>query len=167
MCKIRDLTEETLTTLIRFRTSHDVAAHLLDKTNDNWREFEAEFSINYPIKTCGVLTDLEKLREWEFNSDTVVRDEIDIGGHEIIEELSTYPIEAVSLVYMFSVLEVYGDEVAGLVNPYFVKEKRAWHREVFLPKGEPKYSDVEKVRNGFAKPFTRIHKKLYSALQLH
>ncbi|WP_146082735.1 hypothetical protein [Marinobacter persicus] len=54
---------------------------------------------------------------------------------------------------MFSVLEVYGDEVTSIVNPSFVKDRSAWHRKVFLPKGDPDYSDVEKVRNGFAEPF--------------
>jgi len=153
MCKIRDLTEETLINLIRFRASHDIANHLLEKTNENWRDFEEEFSINYPIKACGVLTDQDLLKEWEFNNNTVIRDEVDVSASELSEELSTYPIDTVSLVYMFSVLEVYGDEVTNLINPSFVQDRKAWHRQVFLPKGDPQYSDIEKVKNGFAKPF--------------
>jgi len=153
MRNIRSLTEETLESLIRFVMSHEVATHILGNTNENWKEFEEEFSVDYPIKGWGVLASESLISEWDFNNESIIRDEIDISGEEVSSELSTYPIDSVSIVYMFSILEVYGDEVTNIINSSFVKDRRAWHRKVYLPKNEPSYKDIEKIRRGFAEPF--------------
>ncbi len=168
MNSIREITIDALTMLMRFRTSYDVAAYLLDRAHANWREFEAGLENEYPIKGCGVIADKTLVSAWTMRKETLLQDEQDMGSHEVSEELSTYPLATASLGYVFSILEEYGDEITRRVNPAFVKDKSAWHRKVFMPDGDPTSKDLRSIRNGFAAAFcvepSMVHPPIASAL---
>jgi hypothetical protein len=168
MNNIREITTDALEMLMRFRTSYDVARYLLDQSHVNWREFENGLESDYPIKGCGVIADRVLVSNWTMTNETLLQDEQDIGSHEVSDELSTYPLETASLVYMFSLLEEYGNEVTRRVNSAFLKDRSAWHRKVFIPDGDPTNIDLKRMQIGFAAAFnlepTMVQLPIASAL---
>ncbi len=154
MDKIREITEKTLDKIIRFAGSYEVLQYNLNKINENWREFEEEFSVSdSPFCGIRVSADEKRISEWSMKRDTLVINSVELAPHEISEELSTFPIDDVSIVYLVSIVEVFGNEVCKLCNPNYIRERTAWHRQIYLPDGDFAHKDFTGIRKGFADPF--------------
>jgi hypothetical protein len=76
-----------------------------------------------------------------------------MGSHEVGAYIREYPLEAASASYLFTLLEIHGDEVAAIVQPGSIDRNKAWHENIkgFADLRDP--VQVEKMRAAFAKHF--------------
>ena len=148
------LTKSVLDRMLTFKTTVDIQNYVMNKTHADFREFEAEVSINNPIKGTGVLADRTNIttgtsvykKEFYHNN-------VDVGAHELGAYVGLFPFDDASASYIFTLLEVYGDDVVNVVNPGGVGGSRAWHQEI---KDNYDFRDAvqkQKAREAFAKHF--------------
>lgn len=80
-------------------------------------------------------------------------DDIDVGAHELGAYLNTFPLAAASASHIFTLLEVFGDDVAEIINSGGIPRNKAWHEDVrgFADLKDP--VQVQKAQEGFGKHF--------------
>ncbi|MNH67412.1 hypothetical protein D3C73_194660 [compost metagenome] len=55
---------------------------------------------------------------------------IPLAPEEIISNLNDYPLQAATAAYAFSLVEVYGNDVANLFKPGSVRPLGSWHTDI-------------------------------------
>ena len=55
---------------------------------------------------------------------------IPFAPEEIISNLNDYPLQAATAAYAFSLVEVYGNDVANLFKPRSVRPLGSWHADI-------------------------------------
>jgi hypothetical protein len=107
----------------------------------------------YPIKGCGVIVTPELVKEWSKKHETLLHLDEDLAPENTGSEIDSFPRDAVSTTYVYSLLEAYGNDVCDLRNPGYRKERQAWHHGVY---GDANVRDavvLEKMESNFRKPF--------------
>jgi hypothetical protein len=145
--------EKTLHNLMRYKTSFEVARYVIDQNVRNWRDFEEDFSNNYPLQGSGVIASQAELRKWTYHNNPVLNTEVDIGGHEVSEELGTFPLKDMAVLYLFTIIEGFGNDLLHIKNPTYSLEKRAWHHKIDGFQKATMKQNIEQIIQGFISPF--------------
>jgi hypothetical protein len=128
--EILRLTHSTLRGLLRFKTVYDIQRYLTDRHSRDFREFETE-TAEGTFAGAGVIatrdTILKTARRAE---DSFYHDDVPMGSHEIGAHIRRFPLEAASASYVFTLIEVYGDDVAAIVQPGSINTNKAWHEDI-------------------------------------
>ena len=147
------LTRSTLNELLEFKTVYDIQRYVTDWHSREFREFEAA-TAEGTFNGAGVIATRENvLKDPRREKDTFYHDDVPMGSHEVGAYIRQFPLEAASASYVFTLIEVYGDEVAGIVAPGSINRNKAWHEEIkgFADLRDP--VQVQTMRAAFAKHF--------------
>lgn len=159
--EIQDHVTEQAVSMLRkmltFATTVGVQAYIIDRTATQFREFEAEAATledDTAIMGTGIIATPDELAaikpSYEQN---FFHDNVPLGSHELGAYISLFPLKAAAASYVFTLLEVFGDDVASIVNPGSINRNKAWHEDI---KGFADLKDpvqVMKAREAFAKHF--------------
>lgn len=155
--KIHEETRSTLRTLLTFHVSFSSLEYIHQDAVNNWRELEERLHINYPIKGVGIKATRTNLGEInEYDGGFLYAAE-DLLPEEITSELQSFPYRAASAAYAFTILEMFGDEIAQIVNPREQKSPRSWHIDVSGKANLSVKTELENARKAFATPFLVPH----------
>lgn len=147
------LTHSTLNGLVEFKTVYDIQRYVTDRHSRDFREFEAE-TAEGTFDGAGVISTRDNiLKDPRREDDTFYHDEVPMGSHEVGAYIREFPLEAASASYVFTLIEVYGDEVAAIVAPGSINRNKAWHEDIkgFADLRDP--VQVQKMCAAFAKHF--------------
>lgn len=155
--KLKELFESTIDTVIKFKLGLDVYQYQEDKHLKNYRDFEEELAINYPIKGTKVAFGREILSNWKsiFHNHLIINSNKLLDSSDITETLSwnPFPQEQMVLVYLFTILEDFGNSIVEIVNPSLHKtlmeNDRSWHG----PVNKHARSNGQDLVKKFAEPF--------------
>ncbi len=151
---IHELTHDVISELLSFKLKYyDVSVYLSDRASADWRGFEAEQHSEYPIQGCGLIANDKLLQNWTFKNESLLHPDEDLAPEETGSEIDSFPRDTVSIVYMFSLLEAYGNDICDEINPNYRNNRQAWHHGVY---GNADLNDSEqkiKMQNNFCKPF--------------
>lgn len=147
--KVVGLAISTLRSILTIATTYKIQRYVLEKTEAGFREFEEEISVRNDIKGIGVIAERDNMsaRNFFFNK-------INLASYELGAYINSFPLKAATASYLFTILEVFGNEVAEVVNPGHINRNKAWHEDV---KGFADMRDVvqvQKAREAFAKHFS-------------
>lgn len=156
--KVLKLTISTLDQMLRFATTVNIQSYIIDRHATQFRDFEAEaaeLEYRLSIKGTGVLAERAKIiKQAPYSEQDFFYDEVPLGAHELGAYIDGFPLSAAAASYLFTLLEVFGDNVAALVKPGSIPKNKAWHEDV---KGFADLRDiqqVEKARKAFGKHFS-------------
>lgn len=153
---IHERTDRFIDELLRFKLDYDVSSHLSNRAIDRWSEFEYEQHENYPIKGVGLIASLELVKNWGLGRQTnenLLHLEEDLAPENTGDRINSFPRSTVSIVYVFSLLEDYGNSICTHIKPGYLRQRQAWHHKVH---GDLDMSDAtvhQKMKEGFAIPF--------------
>jgi hypothetical protein len=151
--KVLHLTHSTLKRLLEFKTVYDIQRYVTDRHSRDFREFEAE-TAEGTFDGAGVIATRDNiLRDPRREDDTFYHDDVPMGSHEVGAYIREFPLDAASASYVFTLIEVYGDEIAAIVAPGSINRNKAWHEDI---KGFADLRDavqVQTMRAAFAKHF--------------
>jgi hypothetical protein len=153
--QIRRFTKTTTERLLQFKLSHYLTKHLIDKLRVNWRDVEQELHADYPITQAGVIAVLAEGGagvEGIFGDDFLITDE-PVAPEDVVSLLGTFPFDAASCAFVFTILEEYGDVIVSIVNPDFTHDRRAWHRRIYGGNELGNAVTSGKIARAFAEPF--------------
>jgi len=152
-------TIETLRKMLVFATSVKIQRYITDKHTVDYRQFEAMVAANdeqQRINGTGVLAlRCDISRPSSSDEQDFFRDEVPLGSYELGAHIDEFPLSAAAASYLFTLLEIYGNEVAAIINPGSINTNKAWHEDL---RGFADLRDkvqVEKAREAFAKHFDR------------
>ncbi len=140
--------------LLNFKLTFDVQYYMVEKEISRWRDFEEEqHHLDYPIKGAGLIVTPSKLKSWTFRKDTILHLEEDLAPEETGAEIGEFPLQTVSVVYIYSLLEDFGNTICDKIHPSYRKSRQAWHHGVYADCDLEKEDDIEKALTNFCKPF--------------
>ncbi len=121
----------TIRRLLQLKLTVDINRYLIDKNAIGYREFEAEIGGGAPeIYGTGVLATPEKLELYSsYFEDQFLLDEVPLAAHETGEHIGSFPLDAAAAAYAFTQLEVFGNDVARLVDEERLGDA-SWHQRV-------------------------------------
>jgi hypothetical protein len=151
--KISSITETVIHRLLTFHVSYSSLQYIHDKASKNWRDLEEELHNDYQIKGIGVKATRENLKIINENDGGFMHLEEDLYPGEVPAELDSFPYKEASAAYVFTILEGYGDDIVGIVNPDYLKKRQAWHHGVYGDADLTNSETLTKAISGFAKPF--------------
>lgn len=136
--ELRDLFEKTIDQAIKLKLGLDIFRYQENKHIVNSREFTAELAVNCPIRGTGVAFGSEIFSNWGilYDSNSIINSEKLIESGEITEELKwqRLPQDEMVIVYLFTMLEDFGNSIMKIVNPNLYGEyqskDRSWHSGV-------------------------------------
>lgn len=152
-------TVKVLHTMLTFATSVDIQRYIINRQATDFREFEAEAAELPQTRSLdgkGILaTRDEILVQRPSYEQGFFHPDVPLGSHELGAYIDGFPLDASAASYIFTLLEVFGDDVAEIIKPGGIDRNKAWHEDV---KGFADLRDsvqVRKAREGFAKHFSR------------
>jgi len=153
--KIKQITESILTRLLYYKMSFDVAIYI--KELRNWRELEETIDAeNSPFIGLGIIASKKNVEEWSKSNETILNEEY-VASFEVSDELDSFPLEETAMVYLFTIVEDYGNQILKLVDPNYGLNRKAWHHRV-----RDEEEDINKTIEGFISPFKVIKKRYIS-----
>lgn len=151
--QIRSLTERTLRDALHFNISKSITQFVLERMAMHQHAFEHELHHSYPIKASGVIATPTIIKKWRRNNDSILHPDLNLAPEDVTPEVKSFPINTVSVVYLFSLLEDYGATLATLIDPASLAQRRSWHSAVH---GDANMADTavqQKLRAEFAACF--------------
>lgn len=121
----------TIRRLLEFKLSVDLTRYMVDKNNREFRNFEEEIAVSEEIFGTGVLATPEKLELLNplGYKDQFLLNEVPLGAHETGEHITIFPLDAAAAAFAFTQLEVFGNEVARIVDEKKLG-RASWHQDV-------------------------------------
>ena len=154
---VLECTIATLRKMLIFATSVKIQQFIIDKHTIDFGEFEAlaaTLSELESIKGTGVLALRNNISQlapsYEQN---FFYDEVPLGSHELGAYINAFPLPAAAASYLFTLLEIYGNEVAATVCPGSINRNKAWHEDLRGFTDLRDHVQVGKAREAFAKHF--------------
>lgn len=139
MDTLKQLFEKTMTSVIEFRLGLSTFEYENKQLLENWRKFENELDEkNNPINGIEVKINGEDLQKWgeEICNDAIILERaIERGGITTTLAGEPFRYEEMSFVYLFSILEDFGNSILKIKNPdYYDKEienkGKSWHSKI-------------------------------------
>ncbi len=152
---VRDLTQSALASQLSFRVAFRAADYLHNDARVNWRDFRDRLHTGYPVKGVGIKATPSNLEAFDEDDGGFLHLEEDLNPEDASDELPSFPYQAASAAYSFTLLEGYGNDLADIVNPGYVAGRRAWHHGVYGDADLKDPTQLEKAKEGFTKPFNR------------
>ncbi|NMM29233.1 MAG: hypothetical protein HHJ12_18640 [Glaciimonas sp.] len=114
--KIKDLAQSFFHSALKLHVSFQCSEYLNDKAIVGWREFEDEISVNYPIKGVGITATRSNLDMVDGEYGGFLHLEEPLSATSVTDELHGFPYEAAAAAYLFTALEVYGNDILEIVS---------------------------------------------------
>lgn len=139
MKTLNELFTKSINRILKFKLGLESFEYKNDQLLTNWREYEAELEINYPIKGTQLTLSDEVFRKWknQYNNNLIINSEKDISSFDITDELADEPFKykEMTLVYLFTILEDFGNSIIELVNNQYFKNEiqnngKSWHSKI-------------------------------------
>lgn len=143
--------------MLTFATTVGVQAYVIGKSATQFREFEAEAATlenDTAIMGTGIIATPDELAAIKPSYEqSFFHDDVPLGSHELGAYIDLFPLKAAAASHVFTLLEVFRDDVAGIVNPGSINRNKAWHEDIkgFADLRDP--VQVTKAREAFAKHF--------------
>ena len=130
--ELQAMTRRTVDQLLQLKVTHDLVRHVIDETREDWRSYVARLHEQYPIRGIGVIATPDALASHDYDGDAggFLHGDEDVAPEEIISNLNDYPLQAATAAYAFSLVEVYGNDVANLFKPGSVRPLGSWHTDI-------------------------------------
>ena len=155
--KIVKLTVAVIRQMLTLATTMKIQTYLLDKTAAAFRDFEseiAELEGRNTIHGTGIVAVRAEMQiERPTYEQGFFYNDVPLGSYELGAYIDAFPLSAAAASYLFTLLEVFGDDVAEILNAGGIDTNKAWHEDV---KGFADLRDkvqVGKMRQAFAKHF--------------
>jgi hypothetical protein len=152
--KVIQIGERTLKVLLTFKLEVDIQRYLGNRHSINWSDLEHEIAVNQSLHGAGIVaTPEELLHEPDFGEEGFFRSQVPLSSEEVGHRILSFPIEAAAASYAFTLLEVFGNDVAAVTSPKGLNRNKAWHEDI---KGFADLRDkvqVEAARRAFGKHF--------------
>ena len=151
-----DITERTETfikELLHFKLTYDVSKYVTEKQARSWRDFEEEMHVDYPITGCGLIANKQLLNTWSIHKETLLHFNEALCPDETGAEIDNFPRDTTAVVYIFSLLEAYGNDVCDELNPNYRNKHQAWHHGVYADSNFSSDAEKRKMIEHFCKPF--------------
>lgn len=117
--------------MLTFATTVNIQKYIINRHVNDWRAFEAEAAFldeQVSIKGTGVLAERdETTRDIRAAEQDFFYNDVLLAAHELSAYIGSFPLSAAAASYLFTLLEVFGDEVADLVKPDSIERNKAWH----------------------------------------
>lgn len=126
--KIKKISENFFNSALKLHVSMQCSKYLFDKAIINWREFESEISINYPIKGIGIIGTRMNMENPDSSEGGFLYTDEPLGGHEVTDELQGFPFETAAAAYLFTALEIFGDEISEILVGPKLRQYDSWHK---------------------------------------
>lgn len=148
------IVKDAVKQVLRFQVAYDLTQYLSDKTHGQWVDLASALHNQYPLKGMGLIADTKALDcpDGELRGQ-VIFDEVDLAPETAIEQKDDYPLAAASLAYIFTILEIAGDEVAAVINGVPKKGRSSWHSRAYGDLDINDRAKVDAVRDAFSKDF--------------
>lgn len=148
------IVKDAIKQVLRFQVAYDLTRYLSDKTHGQWVDLASALHNQYPLKGMGLIADTKALDypDGELRGQ-VIFDEVDLAPETAIEQKDDYPIDAASLAYIFTILEIAGDEVAAVINGVPKAGRSSWHSRAYGDLDTKDRAQIDAVRDAFAKVF--------------
>lgn len=150
------IVKDAVKQVLRFQVAYDLTRYLSDKTHGQWVDLASALHNQYPLKGMGLIADSKALDcpDGELRGE-VIFDQVDLAPETAIEQKDDYPLDAASLAYIFTILEITGDEVAAVINGAPKKGwGKAWHSRAHGNLNTKNRAEIDAVRDEFAKIFS-------------
>ncbi|MGY2733632.1 hypothetical protein [Sphingomonas sp. UYP23] len=139
--------------MLEFKTVYDIQRNVIDRHSRDFREFEAE-TAEGTFAGAGVLATRKNILKSAHRAEgSFYHDDVPLGSHEVGAHIRKFPLEAASASYVFTLVEVYGDEVSAIVQPGGINRNKAWHEDINGFADLRDRVQVETARAAFAKHF--------------
>ncbi|MGE8492000.1 hypothetical protein [Comamonas sp.] len=152
---VRYLTQSALASQLSFRVAFQAADYLHNDARENWRDFLDRLHTGYPVKGVGIKAMPSNLKAFDADDGGFLHLEEDLNPEDASSELLSFPYQAASAAYSFTLLEGYGNDLADIVNPGYIAGRRAWHHGVHGDADLKDPTQLKKAKEGFTKPFNR------------
>ncbi|WP_062117323.1 hypothetical protein [Aureimonas sp. AU40] len=124
-----------LDTMLTLATTMRIQQYLLRKNASGFRDFEEEVAHlddQIAIHGTGVLADRQNIlrRPNRWDDDNFMPEDVPLGSHELGAYIDSFPLDAAGSSYVFTLLEVFGNDVAAIVSPGSISRNKAWHEDV-------------------------------------
>lgn len=151
--KVLQKTNSIIQSLLRFVVSYRAVEFVHNYNHSHWREFEDLLHHDYPVKGVGVKANSSNLDKIEAYNGGFLHAEETLYPGEITSEFDSFPYEAASSAYIFTLLEGYGNDLVEIVNPNTLNKRDSWHKGVHADCDLKNASAVYKAKERFAAPF--------------
>lgn len=151
--EVRQVTVDALEQMIRFYVGHKGIKYIHEEKARDWRSLVDSLHISYPISGVRVHAKKNGLRKIEVNCGGFLEFDYPLAPEYMVDDINSYPIDAASASYLFTILEVFGDSLVEKVNPGSLKERHAWHRKVHGDCDLSNKDAIEKAKIGIRETF--------------
>jgi len=156
-----DFSVNFIKSLLNFKLTFDVQSYLTEKERSRWSDFEAEqHEVDYPIKGAGLIANQGTLELWTLQKETILHLEEDLAPEATGAELGNFPLQTVSVVYIYSLLEDFGNTICDHLNPTYRKARQAWHHGVYADCDLLNAAAFQKALTNFCRPFGFVTAKI-------
>lgn len=167
MDELKQLFERTMTSVIEFRLGLSTFEYKNKQLLEDWREFENELEVEYPIRGIEVKINGEDLQKWgeEICNDAIIL-EREIRSDEITTTLAGEPFryKEMTFVYLFSILEDFGNSILEIKRPSYYqtirKEGISWHNKITKKELKPKENFTHLFAKVFGLSYESINHKI-------
>ena len=123
MDTIKDIFDRTISKAIKLKLGLEIYEFTSNKLISNYVDFEEELEVNYPIKGTEVKFSINAFLKWSETTQniSIVNSKKDLSSIDITNEIVTEPIrhKEMLFVYLFSILEDYGNSLIEVVNSVY------------------------------------------------
>lgn len=144
-----------LTEILEFEFSYKVQLYIREKIEADPDPFESEQSINGgPVKGAGVIASMANIESWSERNETLIIGDLLVDPVKSSEAVSFFPLDSVSIVYIYSLLEAYGNDIVEHLgsNPSTNRFK-AWHSGVHADADLDDPAKVQSMKKSFCHSF--------------
>ena len=154
---LRELALAAVDRLLDLRLTHDLLEHRIEDGRSRWRELTEQLhAAKYPITGAGVIATRENLGSPKIGAENggFLHAEELLAPEDVVSNLGSYPLAAASSAYAFSIVEIFGNEVARMVRPdQKTYATWSWHKDVTLDPDDYTERQGMKALRDFAAPF--------------
>lgn len=146
--------KDFLDNILEFNFSYDTQQYIRDNILRDSSRFEVEQCISdYPIKGGGVIASISTINAWSEEHEALIHPDNLVDPVETSESVSCFPLDSVSIVYIYSLLEEYGNDVCDELGEYERKGYQSWHSKVYASTDLNDPNKISNMKNNFCKVF--------------
>ncbi|ELE7133148.1 hypothetical protein ACPV5H_25940 [Vibrio harveyi] len=147
-------TERFLHEVLEFEFSYQTQLHVREKIEADTDRFEVEQSVTgYPVRGSGIIASMVNIVSWSLHNETLIIDEQLVDPVETSDAVSFFPLDSVSIVYLYSLLEEYGNDIADHLAVTQRRRFQAWHSSVYADTDLNDPAKVQAMKTSFCNVF--------------
>jgi hypothetical protein len=129
---IREMTKHSIDRILTFCVGYNAVQYQFQKGVVNFRDIMDEMHNDYPIKGCGITATLDNLENSDGDDGGYFHENESLAPEDTIDEYNSFPLESSACAYVFTILEMYGDEISDIIRPNARNARESWHRRIYF-----------------------------------